>query len=121
MYLFLKLVGVTLKRVVLNLMNIVKRHKCLLTMPVLMPVVWLILKMFFMFVFIRRCINMYKGVLKFIKRETLQEEFVINIGIFNRPSTAAGFERAAVTTVELKEIVGLEHLVGELRVGDTLV
>lgn len=36
---------------------------------------------------------MYKGVLKFIKRETLQEEFVINIGIFNRPSTAERFRR----------------------------
>ena len=46
-----------------------------------------------MFVFIRRCINMYKGVLKFIKRETLQEEFVINIGIFNRPSTAERFRK----------------------------
>ena len=36
---------------------------------------------------------MYKGVLKFIKRETLQEEFVINIGIFNRPSTAERFRK----------------------------
>lgn len=36
---------------------------------------------------------MYKGILKFIKRETLQEEFVINIGIFNRPSTAERFRR----------------------------
>lgn len=34
---------------------------------------------------------MYKGVLKFIKRETLQEEFIVNIGIFNRPSTAERF------------------------------
>lgn len=46
-----------------------------------------------MFVFIRRCINMYKGVLKFIKRETLQEEFIISIGIFNRPSTAERFRK----------------------------
>lgn len=36
---------------------------------------------------------MYKGALKFIKRETLQKEFVINIGIFNRPSTAERFRR----------------------------
>lgn len=34
---------------------------------------------------------MYKGIVKFIKRETLKEEFVINIGIFNRPSTAERF------------------------------
>lgn len=34
---------------------------------------------------------MYKAIIKFIKRETLQEEFVINIGIFNRPSTAERF------------------------------
>ena len=31
---------------------------------------------------------MYKAILKFIKRETLQEEFFISLGIFNRPSTA---------------------------------
>lgn len=36
---------------------------------------------------------MYKGVLKFIKRETLHEEFVLNIGIFNRPSTAERFRK----------------------------
>lgn len=36
---------------------------------------------------------MYNCVLKFIKRETLQEEFVINIGIFSRPSTAERFRR----------------------------
>lgn len=36
---------------------------------------------------------MYKGVLKFIKRETFQEEFFINIGIFNRPSTAERFRK----------------------------
>ena len=36
---------------------------------------------------------MYKGVLKFIKRETLQEEFMVNIGIFNRPSTAERFRK----------------------------
>lgn len=36
---------------------------------------------------------MYQGILKFIKRETLQEEFVINIGIFNRPSTAERFRK----------------------------
>lgn len=36
---------------------------------------------------------MYKGVLKFIKRETLYEEFVVNIGIFNRPSTAERFRK----------------------------
>ena len=34
---------------------------------------------------------MYKGVLKFIKRETLHEEFVINIGTSSRPSTAERF------------------------------
>lgn len=36
---------------------------------------------------------MYKGVIKFVKRETLQEEFVISIGIFNRPSTAERFRK----------------------------
>nr|DAV15431.1 MAG TPA: hypothetical protein [Microviridae sp.] len=36
---------------------------------------------------------MYKGVIKFVKRETLQEEFMLNIGIFNRPSTAERFRR----------------------------
>lgn len=36
---------------------------------------------------------MYKGIIKFIKRETLQEEFVVNIGIFNRPSTAERFRK----------------------------
>lgn len=36
---------------------------------------------------------MYKGVIKFIKRETLQEAFIINIGIFNRPSTAERFRK----------------------------
>lgn len=36
---------------------------------------------------------MYKGILKFIKRETLQEELVVNIGIFNRPSTAERFRK----------------------------
>lgn len=36
---------------------------------------------------------MYKGIIKFIKRETLQEVFVINIGIFNRPSTAERFRK----------------------------
>ena len=41
-----------------------------------------------MFVFIKKCINMYKAILRFIKRETLQEEFFISLGIFNRPSTA---------------------------------
>ena len=46
-----------------------------------------------MFCFINKCINMYKGILKFIKRETLHEEFVINIGIFNRPSTAERFRK----------------------------
>ena len=33
----------------------------------------------------------------------------------------AGLERAAVAAVELEEVVGLEHLVGELGVGDALV
>lgn len=47
-----------------------------------------------MFVFIKKCFNMYKGVIKFIKRETLHEEFVVNIGIFNRPSTAERFRKA---------------------------
>ena len=46
-----------------------------------------------MFCFINKCINMYKGVLKFIKRETLYEEFIVNIGIFNRPSTAERFRK----------------------------
>lgn len=36
---------------------------------------------------------MYKGTIKFIKRESLREEFVISIGIFNRPSTAERFRR----------------------------
>lgn len=36
---------------------------------------------------------MYKGVLKFVKRETLCKEFVVNIGIFNRPSTAERFRK----------------------------
>lgn len=36
---------------------------------------------------------MYKGIIKFIKRETLHEEFAVNIGIFNRPSTAERFRR----------------------------
>ena len=36
---------------------------------------------------------MYKGIIKFIKRETLQEEFILNIGIFNRPSTAERFRK----------------------------
>lgn len=36
---------------------------------------------------------MYKGIIKFIKRETLHEAFVINIGIFNRPSTAERFRK----------------------------
>lgn len=36
---------------------------------------------------------MYKGTIKFVKRETIKEEFVINIGIFNRPSTAERFRK----------------------------
>ena len=36
---------------------------------------------------------MYKGTIKFVKRETLKEEFIINIGIFNRPSTAERFRK----------------------------
>ena len=36
---------------------------------------------------------MYKGVLKFIKRETLQEEFTISLGIFSRPSSAERFRK----------------------------
>ena len=47
-----------------------------------------------MYCFTNRCINMYKGIIKFIKRETLHEEFIINIGIFNRPSTAERFRKA---------------------------
>ena len=62
-------------------------------MLVLMLAVWLIFKMFYPFVFIKRCADVYKGVLKFIKRETLQEEFIISIGIFNRPSTAERFRK----------------------------
>lgn len=46
-----------------------------------------------MFVFIKKSTNMYKGVLKFIKRETLQVAFIVNIGIFNRPSTAERFRK----------------------------
>nr|DAD87932.1 MAG TPA: hypothetical protein [Microviridae sp. ctfJJ5] len=46
-----------------------------------------------MFHFLSKCINMYKGIIKFIKRESLQEEFFINIGIFNRPSTAERFRK----------------------------
>lgn len=36
---------------------------------------------------------MYKGVIKFIKRETLEEVFSFSIGIFNRPSTAERFRK----------------------------
>lgn len=36
---------------------------------------------------------MYKAIIKFIKRETLQEIFVVNIGTFNRPSTAERFRK----------------------------
>lgn len=36
---------------------------------------------------------MYSVSLKFIKRETLQEVFTINLGIFNRPSTAERYRR----------------------------
>lgn len=36
---------------------------------------------------------MYKGIIKFVRRETLQEEFIVNIGIFNRPSTAERFRK----------------------------
>ena len=36
---------------------------------------------------------MYKGIIKFIKRETLQEVFIVNIGIFNRPLTAERFRK----------------------------
>lgn len=36
---------------------------------------------------------MYKASVKFIKRETLHEEFMVNIGIFNRPSTAERFRK----------------------------
>lgn len=36
---------------------------------------------------------MYKGSIKFIKRETLKEEFILNIGIFARPSTAERFRK----------------------------
>nr|DAF86167.1 MAG TPA: hypothetical protein [Microviridae sp. cttoc6] len=74
-------------------MNIVKRHKYLLMMPVLMRVVCLILKTCFLLRFINKCIKMYKGTIKFVKRETLQEVFLINIGIFNRPSTAERFRK----------------------------
>lgn len=43
--------------------------------------------------FINNCFNMYKARIKFIKRETLQEVFNINLGIFNRPSTAERYRR----------------------------
>lgn len=36
---------------------------------------------------------MYKTSVKFIKRETLQEEFIISLGIFNRPSSAERFRK----------------------------
>lgn len=36
---------------------------------------------------------MYKASIKFIKRETLQEEFIVNLGIFNRPSTAERYRK----------------------------
>jgi hypothetical protein len=36
---------------------------------------------------------MYKGIIKFVKRETLKEEFSISIGIFNRPSTVERFRK----------------------------
>ena len=36
---------------------------------------------------------MYKGVLKFVNRETFCEEFLVDIGIFNRPSTAERFRK----------------------------
>ena len=36
---------------------------------------------------------MYKAIVRFIKRETLQEEFFISLGIFNRPSTAERFRK----------------------------
>lgn len=36
---------------------------------------------------------MYKARIKFIKKETLQEEFNIKLGIFNRPSTAERYRR----------------------------
>lgn len=40
---------------------------------------------------------MYKASLKFIKRETLQEEFNIILGTFNRPSTAERYRRQLQT------------------------
>ena len=36
---------------------------------------------------------MYKAIVRFIKREALQEEFFISLGIFNRPSTAERFRK----------------------------
>lgn len=36
---------------------------------------------------------MYKVNVKFIKRETLQEEFIISLGIFSRPSSAERFRK----------------------------
>lgn len=36
---------------------------------------------------------MYKASIKFIKRETFQEEFVISLGIFNRPSAVERFRK----------------------------
>nr|DAW03511.1 MAG TPA: hypothetical protein [Microviridae sp.] len=62
-------------------------------MLVLTLVVCLTLKTYFMSHSLRKCINMYKGIIKFIKRETLQEAFLVNIGIFNRPSTAERFRK----------------------------
>ena len=42
---------------------------------------------------LKKCTNTYKAILRFIKRETLQEEFFISIGIFDRPSTAERFRK----------------------------
>lgn len=36
---------------------------------------------------------MYKSIVKFIKRENLQDEFIINLGIFSRPSSAERFRK----------------------------
>lgn len=54
---------------------------------------------------------MYKGTIKFVKRETLHEEFVINIGIFNRPSTAERFRKTLQeANVEYDVLLILERI-----------
>lgn len=54
---------------------------------------------------------MYKGTIKFIKREDLYEEFSFSIGIFNRPSTAERFRKQLqVANVNYNVLLILEKL-----------